>query len=183
MVNQRTYVYCDGYVYYRKSKWLPWNKRYYVLRNCHVQVFLKKAHVPHRDKMMDSFQIISGAIAPNVFNGLEFRRATNQGEEVEVHAVRVDTRAELVRWLTAFHELHANADKKNKEETPERKVSFYENVRIRTVPNLTPDEIQDLFYTEEDVQQFCINAYSLRSRTGDYLKSFISRSKPKANVN
>lgn len=161
-----TRVYCEGFVYQqRKYGWTSCSsERFYILKNFIVSVYNCKRDATLSKSPIETFEIKAGQLVDAQENAIELNTI-----EASSRVVRVPSRVELVKWITAFHRLEEIQRQDQERSSP--KVKFYDTVRIRTVPSLSSHEISILFYSQQDMIRFTIDAYSLRSR----IRSFIYR--------
>ncbi|TDH74393.1 uncharacterized protein CCR75_007818 [Bremia lactucae] len=166
-------IYCEGYVHLKRRNMLPWNTRFLVLSNSHLQIFPTKQDACLRCNILETLEIVSGRIAPKHELGIEL--TTTEGREL---LGRVLCRADQTQWISAFYQLamrsvvrRVKSESMDVEGTAmlvdKRRVSFYKSVQVRTIPTVPTEQVSKLFYSKKDVQKFSEQASSLFSRTED----------------
>uniref|UniRef100_K3W670 PH domain-containing protein n=1 Tax=Globisporangium ultimum (strain ATCC 200006 / CBS 805.95 / DAOM BR144) TaxID=431595 RepID=K3W670_GLOUD len=98
-------VACEGYLRIKKRSALTWSTRFLLLRGCNVSVFSSKQDATHRRNVVDSFELATGKISPKMELGMEL--CTKDKREFQA---RVFSRADLARWVTAFHRLQVKLE-------------------------------------------------------------------------
>ncbi|KAI9919304.1 hypothetical protein PsorP6_017706 [Peronosclerospora sorghi] len=166
-------VYCEGYARIKRQHVLTWSTRFLVLTNSELLLFYNKHDACYRRNVVDTLELVSGRLSSKYDFGVEFKFA--DGREL---VCRVFSRADQAQWVSAFYQLTLRKDVRRMKSLPakseddevageKRRVSFFGNVAVRTIPTLPDDQVPKLFYSTKDVEKFSERASSLRSRTGD----------------
>ncbi|DAZ95208.1 TPA: hypothetical protein N0F65_013053 [Lagenidium giganteum] len=93
-------VFCDGYLRLKKKNALTWSTRYVVLKGKEMRVYSSKNDEMSRRSLVDVMDVTEGNIAPRGDLCVEWK--TKDGKEM---LGRAFNRADLAKWITAFHRL------------------------------------------------------------------------------
>lgn len=183
-------VYCQGYMKVKRKNRLTSRTKYVVLNKDVLKVYCDKQDAMSRESPLALYHIVNCRMEPS--KKLCFRIQSTEEETLWLSA---HNRREFAKWITAFNKLsmhldvfESELDCPNESEEEEgssfsssssssedkKKVSFHESVRVRMIPSLSREEVEELFYSERDVVKFSHNAENIFLRTGDAMLSVIA---------
>lgn len=172
----------ESYLRIKKRGALTTCTRYLVMRNAQLIWFNSKQEAQYRRGVLDIGNLISAKLM-TIRGELSLSMVLEGGKEF---IGRTFNRADLAKWITAFHRFNIKSEPKacnirsassiNSEspsnqcemddlEKPPRHVTFHSNVIVRVIPVMSAEEMSKMFYTRKDMIKFSAQATSLFCRT------------------
>jgi hypothetical protein len=107
-------IYCEGFLRLKKKRtsFIAWTTRYVVLRGNELMIFYSKIDASHRRNILEKHIIQHGQIDGRKDLHLEFMTT----QKIEFQG-RVYNRADLAKWITAFHRLALLEEEQNNQMT------------------------------------------------------------------